>query len=162
MSGFIIGTGEDAARQAFVEGKEEVNLGQSVMKGIKNAALAVAVPLIIKGGQAVVNKIKTPGVNTVAGEAVEEVEEVVEKTVKETSEEVTEEVAEKGAKSLIDNADDVISDGAVNYTEEIVTYRRVQGGTPPNASRECIKVYENGKIRIQNKKSNKRADWCGL
>ena len=35
VSGFIIGTGEDAARQAFVEGKKEVNLGQSVMKGIK-------------------------------------------------------------------------------------------------------------------------------
>ncbi|MGP1434210.1 MAG: hypothetical protein ACTTKP_08020 [Catonella sp.] len=108
VSGFIIGTGEDAARQAFVEGKKEVNLGQSVMKGIKNAALAVAVPLIIKGGKAVVNKIKTPGVNTVAGKVAED---VIGKGFKKTSEDVIEEVAEKGTKTLVNNVDDVISDG---------------------------------------------------
>ena len=109
MSGFIIGIGEDTARQAFVEGKEEVNLGQSVMKGIKNAALAVAVPLIIKGGQEVVNKIKTPGVNTVAGEAVEE-------------------VAEKGAKSVGNNVDEVISEGAGKVELSRMDYLRNKYG----------------------------------
>ena len=99
VSGFIIVTGEDAARQAFVEGKKEVNLGQSVMKGIKNAALAVA--LIIKGGQSVVNKISKTGVKEVG-------QEVTEKAIKETSEEVL----EKQTKSLANNAGEVISGGA--------------------------------------------------
>lgn len=36
--------------------------------GIRNALLALAVPLIIKGEQAVVNKIKIPGANTLVGE----------------------------------------------------------------------------------------------
>ena len=98
VSGFIIGTGEDAARQALVEGKEEVDGTRSVIKGIINAGLAIAVPIILKEAKAGLNKIKTPGVNTVVGE-------VGEKAVKETSEEVTEEVAEKGAKSLANNAD---------------------------------------------------------
>ncbi|WP_185959930.1 hypothetical protein [Criibacterium bergeronii] len=79
-------------RRHALEGKKEVNLGQSVMKGIMNATLAIAVPLIIKGGQAVVNKIKAPGVNRAVGE-------------------VAEDVIEKGAKSLGNNADDVISEG---------------------------------------------------
>lgn len=39
-------------------------------------------------------------------------------------------------------------------SEEIVTYRRVQGGTPPNASRTRIIIDENGNVRIPNKKSN--------
>ena len=74
-----------------------------MIKGIINAGLAIAVPIILKGAKAGLNKIKTQGVNTA-------VEEVVEKTVKETSEEVTEEVAEKGIESLANNSDDVISD----------------------------------------------------
>ena len=94
LLGLGIGTGEDAARQVLLEGKKEVDPIRSVINGIMNAGLAVAVPLIIKGGKAVVNKIKTPGVNTVAGEAVEE-------------------VAEKGAKSVGNNVDEVISEGAV-------------------------------------------------
>ncbi|WP_185959927.1 hypothetical protein, partial [Criibacterium bergeronii] len=105
LLGLGIGTGEDAARQVLLEGKKEVNLGQSVMKGIKNAALAVAVPLIIKGGQAVVNKIKTPGVNGAVGEVAED---VIGKGFKETSEEVL----EKQTKSLANNAGEVISGGA--------------------------------------------------
>ena len=112
-SGFIIGTGEGAARQAFVEGKKEVNLGQSVMKGIKNAVLAVAVPLIIKGGQAVVNKIKTPKVNTVVGK-----------------------VAEKGSKSVVNNTGERIYEGlegadksylSRETEEKILCGERIQG-----------------------------------
>ncbi|MGP1434224.1 MAG: polymorphic toxin type 30 domain-containing protein [Catonella sp.] len=110
MSGFIIGIGEDAARQALVEGKEEVDGTRSVTKGIINAGLAIAVPIILKEAKAGLNKIKTQGVNTV-------VEEVVEKTVKETSEEVTEEVVEKGAKSLANNVDDMISE--TSYAKSI-------------------------------------------
>jgi hypothetical protein len=36
----------------------------------------------------------------------------------------------------------------------MVTYRRVQGGTPPNASRVRINVGENGNISIPNKNAN--------
>ena len=43
--------------------------------------------------------------------------------------------------------------GLTNTAEEVVTYRRVQGGTPPNASWNRIQV-EDGKIVIPNKKSN--------
>ncbi|MGP1434207.1 MAG: hypothetical protein ACTTKP_08000, partial [Catonella sp.] len=172
VSGFIIGTGEDAARQAFVEGKKEVNLGQSVMKGIKNAALAVAVPLIIKGGQAVVNKIKTQGVNTA-------VEEVVEKAVKETSEEVTEEVAEKGAKSLANNSDEMISKGlsntktkyAYNMIENPGPLAEVRGNPASNfisgkynieTLDEDIILYRSGKeggLTIPGKEQNALGQW---
>lgn len=38
--------------------------------------------------------------------------------------------------------------------EEMVTYRRVQGGTPPNASRTRITVDENSNVEIPNKKAN--------
>jgi len=38
--------------------------------------------------------------------------------------------------------------------EEMVTYRRVQGGTPPNASRIRITIDENGNVKIPNKKAN--------
>ncbi|WP_207689179.1 hypothetical protein, partial [Criibacterium bergeronii] len=96
VSGFIIGTGEDAARQVLLEGKKEVNLGQSVMKGIMNATLAIAVPLIIKGGQAVVNKIKAPGVNRAVGE-----------------------VVEKGAKSLGNNADEMAFGGVCSANKSV-------------------------------------------
>ena len=36
----------------------------------------------------------------------------------------------------------------------MVTYRRVQGGTPPNASWTRITVDESGNIKIPNKKAN--------
>ena len=108
VSGFIIGTGEDAARQVLLEGKKEVDPIRSVINGIMNAGLAIAVPVLIKGGKAVVNKIKTPGVNKSVGEVAED---VIGKGFKETSEDVIEEVAEKGTKTLVNNVDDVISDG---------------------------------------------------
>ena len=38
--------------------------------------------------------------------------------------------------------------------EEMITYRRVQGGMPPNASRTRILVDENGNIKIPNKTAN--------
>lgn len=36
----------------------------------------------------------------------------------------------------------------------MVTYRRVQGGTPPNASRTRINIDENGNVKIPNKRAN--------
>ncbi|MGN7894580.1 WXG100 family type VII secretion target [Bacillus sp. 22475] len=38
--------------------------------------------------------------------------------------------------------------------EEMITYRRVQGGTPPNASRTRINIDENSNVKIPNKKAN--------
>lgn len=38
--------------------------------------------------------------------------------------------------------------------EEMVTYRRVQGGIPPNASRIRITIDETGNVKIPNKKAN--------
>ena len=143
VSGFIIGTGEDAARQVVLEGKElrEVDGARSVINGIMNAGLAIAVPLIIKGGQAVVNKIKTPGVNTVVGE-------VGEKAVKETSEEVTEEVVEKGAKSLANNADDMISVGINNV--KIPSEEKLNNAISEWARMQKSLANSNGKIREFN------------
>ena len=37
---------------------------------------------------------------------------------------------------------------------DTITYRRIQGGTPPNASRRRIEVSDDGKILIENKQSN--------
>jgi len=39
-------------------------------------------------------------------------------------------------------------------SDDVVTYRRVQGGIPPNASRVRINVDESGVISVPNKKSN--------
>lgn len=44
--------------------------------------------------------------------------------------------------------------GITQAEEEMVTYRRVQGGTPPNASRTRITVDENSNVEIPNKKAN--------
>lgn len=47
-----------------------------------------------------------------------------------------------------------VLEGATQASEEMVTYRRVQGGTPPNASRTRINIDENGNVKIPNKKAN--------
>ncbi|MGG0276948.1 pre-toxin TG domain-containing protein [Bacillus rhizoplanae] len=44
--------------------------------------------------------------------------------------------------------------GITQAEEEMITYRRVQGGTPPNASRTRITIDENGNVKIPNKKAN--------
>ena len=59
-------------------------------------------------------------------------------------------VVRKG--NVVDKVDD-ISEG-VKAGEEMVTYRRVQGGTPPNASWTRITVDERGNIKIPNKRAN--------
>jgi hypothetical protein len=41
-----------------------------------------------------------------------------------------------------------------NINKKPVTYRRVQGGTPPNASQRRIYVNDSGNINIPNKKAN--------
>ena len=45
-------------------------------------------------------------------------------------------------------------EGVSKAGDEMVTYRRVQGGTPPNASWTRITVDESGNIKIPNKKAN--------
>jgi len=47
-----------------------------------------------------------------------------------------------------------INKGVSKAGDEMVTYRRVQGGTPPNASWTRITVDESGNIKIPNKKAN--------
>ena len=47
-----------------------------------------------------------------------------------------------------------VTEGATEAGEEMVTYRRVQGGTPPNVSWTRITVDESGNIKIPNKKAN--------
>ena len=95
-----------------------------------DAGIGAATGGIFHGGGKLVSWIRNGG-KKVAGEVVEE---GAEKTAKE----VVEEGTEKASK---------------NASEEMVTYRRVQGGEPPNASRHRIQV-EDGKIVIPNKKSN--------
>ncbi|TRW21076.1 DUF4237 domain-containing protein, partial [Criibacterium bergeronii] len=102
VSGFIIGIGEDAAKQALVEGKEEVDGTRSVINGIINAGLALAVPVLIKGGKAVANKIKTPGVNKSVGEV------------------ATKEVATKEGEALVNKTGESISEEAGKFTTKLV------------------------------------------
>lgn len=45
-------------------------------------------------------------------------------------------------------------EGVGNTAEEMATYRRVQGGTPPNASRTRINVDGSGNISIPNKSAD--------
>ena len=47
-----------------------------------------------------------------------------------------------------------LNKGVAEASKETVTYRRVQGGTPPNASWTRIIVDESGNIKIPNKKGN--------
>lgn len=54
----------------------------------------------------------------------------------------------------IDDVSNYISRGIKETSDEMVTYRRVQGGTPPNASRSRIIIDENGNVKIPNKKAN--------
>ncbi|MCY8081654.1 hypothetical protein MOB62_21285, partial [Bacillus haynesii] len=60
--------------------------------------------------------------------------------------------ADKKVTDIIDSTNRTVE--KVSPSADVVTYRRVQGGIPPNASRVRINIDKNGRVSIPNKKAN--------